>query len=68
VTHAIGRNLELDDLPLEALQSFSNLIEQDVFAALSLEDTLATKAQLGGTAPARVREALLLAKKQLAAD
>jgi argininosuccinate lyase len=68
VTHAMERNLELDELQLEELQSFSVLIQQDVFAALSLEKTLGTKSQIGGTAPERVEEALRVAKKRLAAD
>ena len=52
------RITELNDLSLDDLKSFSSLIEQDVFASLSLEQTLATKSQAGGTAPERVAKEL----------
>lgn len=59
---AIERGVELQDLPLEELQSISNLIGSDLYEALSLEKTLATKSQTGGTAPERVIEALKFAR------
>ncbi len=68
VTHAIELNVELDELPLEELQSFSSLIEQDVFEALSLEKTLATKSGAGGTARARVQDELARARNRLASE
>jgi argininosuccinate lyase len=66
VLAAIERGVELQDLPLEELRSSSPLIEDDVYAALSLEQTLATKGQTGGTAPERVAEALAAARVSLA--
>jgi argininosuccinate lyase len=68
VRRAIERKCELNDLALDELKSFSSLIEDDVFIALSLEATLATKSQTGGTAPEVVAEALSEARKRLAAD
>jgi argininosuccinate lyase len=65
VLHAIGRNVELNELPFDHLKSFSELIDQDVFESLSLEQTLTTKSQTGGTAPARVAEELGRARKRL---
>ena len=65
VVHAIESGVELNDLSLADLQSFSPLIEQEVFASLSLEETLATKSQRGGTAPVRVVEALAAARASL---
>jgi argininosuccinate lyase len=65
VLHAIGRKMELHELPLEELAALSPLIEADVYAALSLEETLATKSQTGGTSPARVAEALAVARASL---
>src|SRR2546428_1697619 len=62
---AIERDVELNDLSLNDLNSFSSLIDQHVFQSLSLERTLATKSQIGGTAPERVVEELALAKAQL---
>src|SRR6266481_4936070 len=65
VMHAIEQQVELNDLSLDDLRSFSSLIEQDVFELLSLERTLATKAQIGGTSPDQVTEALILARTRL---
>jgi argininosuccinate lyase len=58
----------LNDLSLEEFKSFSPLIEDDVFSALTLAATLRSKSQIGGTAPARVAAALSEARKRLAAD
>jgi argininosuccinate lyase len=65
VVLAIERNIELNDLSLDDLKSFSPLIEQDVFESLSLEQTLATKSQIGGTSRERVAEELISAKTRL---
>ena len=62
---AIERGVELNDLSLSDLQSASSLIDQDVFESLSLARTLATKSQVGGTAPERVAKELAMAKAQL---
>jgi argininosuccinate lyase len=62
---AIERGVELNDLSLDDLKSFSSLIEPDVFESLSLEQTLATKSQAGGTAPEQVAEALARARAVL---
>jgi argininosuccinate lyase len=50
---------------MEELRSVSALIDTDVFEALSLRKTLATKSQIGGTTPDRVSEALAGARKSL---
>jgi len=65
VVRAIERGVELNDLALEEMKSFSTLIDQDVFESLLLERTLSTKSQKGGTAPDRVAEALSAARKTL---
>ena len=61
VMQAIERDVELNDLSLDDLKPFSPLIGPDVFQALSLEKTLITKSQPGGTSPERVAEALAAA-------
>ncbi|HEV2707222.1 MAG TPA: argininosuccinate lyase [Pyrinomonadaceae bacterium] len=66
VLKAIEKGLELQELDLEELREFSPLVEEDVYDALSLEQTLATKRQTGGTAPERVAEALAAARASLA--
>jgi argininosuccinate lyase len=65
IVTALERGFELDELSLNELRSFSNVIENDVFAALTLDKTLATKSTAGGTAPQRVAEALRVARKLL---
>ncbi len=68
VLSAISQNKEINDLGLEELKTFSESIEADVFEALSLENTLASKNQIGGTSPERVFQALSAAKKKLNLD
>jgi len=66
VLFGLSKGLELHELELEELrQQFSPLVSEDVYEALSLERTLATKSQTGGTAPERVREALVAARASL---
>lgn len=65
VRHAIAKGSELQDLALEDLLSFSKLIGEDVHEALSLESTLATKSEVGGTGRAPVAEALTAARAVL---
>ncbi|MCA1621321.1 MAG: argininosuccinate lyase [Acidobacteria bacterium] len=65
VLHGLSKGLELHELELEELQEFSPLVSEDVYEALSLEQTLATKSQAGGTSPGRVREALAAARASL---
>ena len=67
VLAAIAAGKEIDEMPLDELSSFSDLIESDVFDHLSLESALATKSSLGGTAPQRVAEALEEARNYLKA-
>ena len=65
VMRAIERGCELEELSLEELKSFSPLIETDVFAALSVKNTLATKSQIGGTSHERVAAEMESARKRL---
>jgi argininosuccinate lyase len=65
VLQAMQRDIGLEDLSIDELQSFSRLIEEDIFEALTLKATLATKAQRGGTAPETVATALAEARTTL---
>lgn len=65
VLHAMERGVELHELELEEMRSFADQIEDDVYEALSLEQTLASKSQLGGTSRERVAEALIVARESL---
>lgn len=63
VLHAIETGKELNELSLEDFAAVSEEIGDDVFAALSLEQTLASKSQTGGTSPKMVDAAIEEAKK-----
>ena len=65
VVSAIDKRVELGELALDELRSFSNEIEADVFESLTLAQTLASKSLMGGTAPPRVAEALRAARQLL---
>ncbi len=65
VSYAASQKKRLPELSLEEFQKFSDNIGADVFHAVSLEQTLASKNQIGGTAPERVFEALEQAKEIL---
>ncbi len=55
VKDAIARGVELTALPLEALQAFDARIGEDVYAAMTLQGSMAARSTLGGTAPVEVR-------------
>ncbi|MCB1865121.1 MAG: argininosuccinate lyase [Chromatiales bacterium] len=67
VRHAIDADCDLEELPLETLRGFSTEIQADVFDVLTLEGSVAARNHIGGTAPARVRDAIAAARKRLAA-
>jgi argininosuccinate lyase len=60
-----ARSIALRDLSLAEFQSFSSLIEEDVFPALSVESSLQAHAVAGGTASSRVVEAIEEAERRL---
>ncbi len=55
VREAGQRDCGLEDLPLDVLQSFSDLIGEDVYDVLKLEGSVNARNHLGGTAPAQVK-------------
>ena len=55
VREAIGRGVDLAELPLETLQGFHAAIGADVGAALTLRGSLEARNTIGGTAPEQVR-------------
>ncbi len=65
VHYAIEQGKPLSDLSLEELQSFGAMIQEDVYDVLTLEGSVNARSHFGGTAPARVREALAAAKDRL---
>ena len=65
VTRAIELRTELDQLSLSELREVSKLFNEDVHSALTLEQTLGSKSQAGGTAPNAVASALTFARQSL---
>lgn len=56
---------DLSELSLAELQSFSEMITDDVFDVLSLEGSVAARQHIGGTAPDTVRKAINTARSAL---
>ncbi len=64
--HAQDNDLKLHEISLEQLQSFSDLINADVFDVLSLEGSVGSRNHVGGTAPEQVEKAVREARQRLA--
>jgi argininosuccinate lyase len=65
VAYGVQTGKDLSEMSLAELQQFSPVIEQDVFAVLTLEGSVAARNHIGGTAPAQVRAAVGRAKASL---
>tara|TARA_R110000787_G_scaffold12074_38_gene39373 strand:- start:6374 stop:7762 length:1389 start_codon:yes stop_codon:yes gene_type:complete len=63
VAHAVKKSCDLSELSLAELQSFSDLVSEDVFASITLEGSLAARNHYGATSPAQVRAAIARARK-----
>jgi argininosuccinate lyase len=62
---AIQAKKDLSELDLTTLRKLSPIIDNDVYAVLTLEGSVASRNLLGGTAPSQVRRQIEKAKKQL---
>ncbi|WP_153914657.1 argininosuccinate lyase [Shewanella sp. TC10] len=58
VVVAIGKQTPLEELPLAELKQFSDIIEDDVYACLTIESCLEKREALGGTSIIQVKQAL----------
>lgn len=67
VGYGVQTGKDLSEMSLTELQQFSTVIEQDVFAVLTLEGSVAARNHIGGTAPIQVKAAVERAKLSLAA-
>ncbi|MGA7380904.1 MAG: argininosuccinate lyase [Terriglobales bacterium] len=65
VQTCVERGCELQDLPLDELRSVNPLFDQDLHPCLTLESVLAIHDVPGGTAAARVRQAIAEAKRKI---
>ena len=59
------QRIQLSELPLSRYRRFSSLFDEDLFQALSLQHSIEVRSVAGGTAPARVAEALSRAEQSL---
>jgi argininosuccinate lyase len=67
VRYALEKGVELNELTLEELRAFGSEFGEDFFPALTLKATLDCHDVMGGTARGRVRAALDVAAKRVAA-
>jgi argininosuccinate lyase len=65
VLYAVKEGKELGELTLDEFRKFLPDVDDDVFEALNLENTLNSKSQTGGTSRTRVAEALKEAERTL---
>ena len=65
VHYAIQQNKPLSGLSLSELQSFGPMIQEDVYAVLTLEGSVNSRDHAGGTAPEQVKLALQAARTRL---
>jgi argininosuccinate lyase len=68
VALGVSKGCDLAELSLEELRGFSERIDADVYAVLTLEGSVAARDHIGGTAPAQVRAAIGRARARLAAE
>ena len=65
VALCLDKQCELQDLPLDELDALNPAFDSDFYDCLSLASVLAVHDVHGGTAPARVRQAIASAKKKI---
>ena len=65
VAYGVEKQKDLAEMTLAELRQFSNVIEDDVFAVLTLEGSVAARDHIGGTAPKQVKAAAQRALERL---
>ncbi|GAB4573956.1 MAG: argininosuccinate lyase [Rhodothalassiaceae bacterium] len=68
VARAEAMGLSLDALPLNEMKAVEPRIDDAIFEVLSVEASAASRMSEGGTAPARVRAAIALAREELSRE
>ncbi|MGF7453775.1 argininosuccinate lyase [Pasteurella bettyae] len=66
VVYAIKVHKGLEDLSIEEFRQFSNVVNEDVYAILSLQSCLDKRSAKGGVSPLRVAETIAEAKARIA--
>lgn len=65
VLYCIQQGKDLERLSLEEYKSFNNIIDQDIYHAISVEECVSKRRVPGGPAIEAVKEAILRAKRQI---
>ncbi|MCJ7603137.1 MAG: argininosuccinate lyase, partial [Desulfobulbaceae bacterium] len=65
VAYCVKKKKELIELALDELRQFSEAIDEDVFAVLSVKGSVDSRRSIGGTSIVRVKEALEKAEREL---
>jgi len=65
---AEGKGCGLEDLTLAEMQAIEPGITEEARSVLTVDSSVAARTSLGGTAPARVREAVIAARQRLTED
>ncbi len=65
VRYCLDHDKQLDQLSLEELLRYSSLFDEGFYHYIALEPSLRRRGNVGGTAPERVREAILMARDEL---
>lgn len=68
VAYALERGKELQDLSLEELKNFSEMLDEDLYESLSVENMINRRQSAGGTARSRVKQAIDKALDTLAGE
>jgi argininosuccinate lyase len=65
VKAATDKNIALADMPLGEMQRVEPRITKDIYNVLGVKQSVASRTSFGGTAPARVKEAIKAARKRV---
>jgi argininosuccinate lyase len=65
VRYCLEEKKRLDQLSVEELLRYSSLFDEGFYHYIALEPSLRRRGNVGGTAPERVREAILMARDEL---
>ncbi len=65
VAYALEKGQELDDLSLEEFQTFSDLITDDIYGFISIEQMISRRISYGGTGSENVKQAVRKAAQEM---
>ncbi|WP_218578728.1 argininosuccinate lyase [Vineibacter terrae] len=68
VALAVSKGADLGALPLEDMQAIEPAITKDVYRALTVEASVAARANFGGTAPRNVKKAVAAARRRFLSE